>query len=73
VISLKILGNDADYDQLLGQAEHGSILLQSSILRNPWLLKEVTARLRRNDDEASSDDESLVSIMEVPFADPSMA
>jgi hypothetical protein len=52
--------NDADYDQLLGQAEHGSIPLQSSILLNPWFLKEVTARLQRNEDEASSDDESFV-------------
>jgi hypothetical protein len=33
----------------------------------------VTARLQRNEDEASSDDESFVSITEVPFADPSMS
>jgi hypothetical protein len=33
----------------------------------------ITARLQRNEDEASSDDESFVSITEVPFADPSMA
>jgi hypothetical protein len=64
--------NDADYDQLLGQVEHGSIPLQSSIFCNPWFLKEVTARLQRNEDEASFDDESFVSITEVPFADPSM-
>jgi hypothetical protein len=59
---LQSTSNDADYDQLLGQAEHGSIPLQSSLLRHPWFLKE-----------ASSDDESFVSITEVPFADPSMA
>jgi hypothetical protein len=69
----EIIYNDADYDQLLGQAEHGSIPLQSSILRNPWFLKEVTARLQRNEDEASSDDESFVSNTEVPFAGPSTA
>jgi hypothetical protein len=44
------------YNQLLGQAEHGSIPLQSSIWRNPWFLKEVTERLQRNEDEVSSDD-----------------
>jgi hypothetical protein len=70
---LQSTSNDADYDQLLGQAEHGLIPLRSSLLRNPWFLKEVTARLQRNEDEASSDDESFVSITEVPFADPSMA
>jgi hypothetical protein len=70
---LQSTSNDADYDQLLGQAEHGSIPLQSSLLRNPWFFKEVTARLQRNEDEASSDDESFVSITEVPYADPSMA
>jgi hypothetical protein len=69
---LQSTSNDADYDQLLGQAEHGSIPLQSSILHNPWFPKEVTARLQRNEDKASSDDESLVSITEVPYADPSM-
>jgi hypothetical protein len=54
--------SDAGYDQQLGQAEHGSIPFQSSLLRNPWFLKDVTARLQRNDDEASSDDESFVSL-----------
>jgi hypothetical protein len=70
---LQSTSNDADYDQLLGQAEQSSILLQSSLLRNPWFLKEVIARLQRNEDEASSDDESFVSITEVSFADPNMA
>jgi hypothetical protein len=65
--------NDADFHQLLRQAEHGSIPLQSSILRNPWFLKDVTARLQRKEDEASSDDESFVSITEMPYADPSLA
>jgi hypothetical protein len=69
---LQSTSNDADYDQLLGQAEHGLIPLQSSILHNPWFLKEVTARLQRNEDEASSD-ESFVSIKEVPYADLNMA
>jgi hypothetical protein len=36
---LQSTSSGADYDQLLGQAEHGSIPLQSSILRNPWFLK----------------------------------
>jgi hypothetical protein len=67
---LQSTGNDADYDQLLGQAEHGSIPLQSSILCNPWFLKEVVARLQRNEDEVSSDEESFVSITEVSYADP---
>jgi hypothetical protein len=57
---LRSTTTDADYDQLLGQAEHGSIPLQSPILRHPWFLKEVTARLQRNEDEVSSDDESFV-------------
>jgi hypothetical protein len=65
---LQTASNDADYDQLLGQAEHGSIPLQSSILRNPWFLKEVAARLQRNEDEVFSDDESFVSITEVLYA-----
>jgi hypothetical protein len=30
-------------------------------------------RVQRNEDEASSDDESFVSITEVPYADPNMA
>jgi hypothetical protein len=60
----------ADYDQLFGQAKRGLIPLQSSILLNPqWFLKEVAARLQRNEDEASSDEESFVSITEVPYAD----
>jgi hypothetical protein len=65
--------NNADYDQRLAQAEHGSIPLQSSILRNPWFLKEVAARLQQSEDKVFSDDESFVSIMEVPYSDPSMA
>jgi hypothetical protein len=50
-----------------------SVKPSTSLLRNPWFCKEVTARLQRNEDEASSDDESFVSITEVPSADPSMA
>jgi hypothetical protein len=61
---LQSTSNDADYDQLLGQVEYVSITLQSSILRNPWFLIEVAARLQRNEDE--------VSITEVPYADPDM-
>jgi hypothetical protein len=50
-----------------------SVMPSTVILRNPSFLKEVTARLQRNEDEAYSDDESFVSITEVPFADPSTA
>jgi hypothetical protein len=66
---LQTTKNDADYDQLIGQAEHGLIPLQFSILRNLWFLKEVSqlmvSHFQRNEDEVSSDKESFVSIMEV--------
>jgi hypothetical protein len=45
---LQSISNDADYDHLLGQAEHGSIPLQLSILRNPWFLKVVAALQQHN-------------------------
>jgi hypothetical protein len=40
---------------------------------NLLLLKEVSARLQQNEDEVSSDEESFVSITEVPYAGPNMA
>jgi hypothetical protein len=55
---LQTTSNDADYNQLLGQAEHRSIPLQFSILCNPWFLIEVAARLQRNEVEVSSEDAS---------------
>jgi hypothetical protein len=67
---LQSTSSDVDFAQQLGQAEHGSIPLQSSILRNPWFLKEVAARLQQNEDEVSSDD---VSITKVPYANSKMA
>jgi hypothetical protein len=66
---LQSTSSDVDYDQKLGQVEHGSIPLNPSILRSPLFLKEVSARLQRNEDEVSSDD----LITEVPFADSNMA
>jgi hypothetical protein len=61
---LQSTSNDADYDQLLGQAEHGSIPLQSSILRNPCFSK----KLPRVYNETK-----IKFPLMMPFADPSMA
>jgi hypothetical protein len=37
------------------------------------LQKKVTAHLQRNKDEVTTDEESFVSITEVPYADPNIA
>jgi hypothetical protein len=52
--TLQSSSSDADYDPLLGQAEHGLIPFQTLILSNTWFLKEVVARLQRNEDAEAS-------------------